>query len=327
MTTRSVFITCLLTITVLSTEVVRAQAQKPVAATKKKSVKDSLTGQAHQDFVDGLALFAAGDPQGALIKYTRAYDAAKEPRILYNLASCHQRLKRYVQARAFLRRYIDEASAAGLLDAKGRTEADEFLSTFDRLIGRVTVDATPLGSVVQLDDADVGTTPLPGPIETEEGSHRVRVTKPGHHEWSTTIMVTGGGQETPVHAKLEIIRHEGRLLIQAIPKDATVRVDNVFAGLGNVDRVFPSGPHHVTVSAKGWRTREFEAVLVDDQVRRFDVTLDAEPRSHVWAWVAAGAAVIGGVLVTSVVLANQHDERTRPGGELGSGSLPLRGGF
>ena len=327
MNTRLAFITLLLALAAPSGEIAHAQAPKAAAVKKRKGVKESLTGQSYQDFVDGSALFNAGDPQGALLKYSRAYDASKEPRILYNMASCHQRLKHYVQARVFLRRYIDEASAAGLLDAKGRTEADEFLSTFDRLIGRVTVDATPLGSLVQLDDADVGTTPLPGPIETEEGSHRVRVTKPGHHEWSTTIMVTGGGQETPVHAKLEIIRHEGRLLIQAIPKDATVRVDNLFAGLGSVDRVFPSGPHHVTVSAKGWRTREFEAVLIDDQVRRFDVTLDAEPRSHVWAWVAAGAAVIGGVLVTSVVLANQHDERTRPGGELGSGSLPLRGGF
>ena len=105
---------------------------------------------------DGLLLFGASDWQGALTKYVRAYEASKEPRILYNIASCHERLKQYVKARLFLRQYIEEATKADLLDAKRRAELDVFLETYDRLIGKIVLDVGTVGALVQLDEAEIG---------------------------------------------------------------------------------------------------------------------------------------------------------------------------
>ena len=322
---RLVFATMLLALVGSWTDGTQAQERR-APSKSRKTVVESLTGQAQRDFSDGLLLFGASDWQGALTKYTSAYEGSKEPRILYNIASCHERMKQYVKARLFLRRYIEEATAAGLLDAKKRVELGGFLETYDRLIGKIIINVDTMGALVQLDDAEIGTTPL-SPIDIEEGQHRVSITHAGFVGWSGTIAVKGGGQETVVQATLTPIRHEGRLIIQATPKDAVVRIDGTFSALGTVDRVFASGPHHVAVTAKGWRPTEFDALVTDDQTRRVNISLTAEPSSHAWIWVAGGAVLLTGVVITSVILSNQRDEAVTQGGQRGTLSLPLSGGF
>ena len=308
-------------------QVAQAEVRHVPTKSPRKTVAQSLTGQAQQDFSDGLLLFGNGDWQGALVKYQSAYRASKEPRILYNIASCHEKLKQYVKARAFLRQYIEEATGAGLLDAKRRAELDEYLETYDRLIGKLVIATETVGARVYIDDAEAGTTPMPSHIDIEEGLHRVRVSKEGFRDWSSTIAVGGGGNETTVEAKLSVIRHEGRLIIQATPRDALIRIDGTISALGMIDRVVPSGAHHVVVSAKGWKPSQFDALVTDDQTRRVEVALTAEPSSHTWMWIAGGAVLLTGVIVTSVVLSNQRDEPVTEGGQRGTLVLPIFRGF
>ena len=89
---RLVFATMLLALVGSWTDGTQAQERR-APSKSRKTVVESLTGQAQRDFSDGLLLFGASDWQGALTKYTSAYEGSKEPRILYNIASCHERMK------------------------------------------------------------------------------------------------------------------------------------------------------------------------------------------------------------------------------------------
>lgn len=301
-----------------------ASAAKPKApADERKSLHASLRGQAQLDFDDALQLMRAGNFEAALFKLTQAYDASREPRLLFNMAGCYARLGRNVRARALMRQYRYEALAVASLPPEELAEVDKFIASYDSIIGRAQVEVDQPGATIRIEGQEVGKSPLAEPVEVEEGERTILISKDGFRDASVKIVVHGGGALTTALVKLA--PRQGRLVVVPKPSKAAVRVDSKLGGVGTFDATLPTGPHHVAVSAEGMVARSLDVTVVDGQTRALEVALDRQHDGKVWWWIGGGLAAVTIVAVTAAVIATSNHEAAVDGrsAPAGTGAIPL----
>ena len=85
------------------------------------------------------------------------------------------------------------------LDMNSFMEAPATAAAGDELKTVLQISSTPGGAQVQLDGADVGSTPLN--VTVAVGKHEISIKKTGHSDWSTTVGASGGTMQ--VNAVLE----------------------------------------------------------------------------------------------------------------------------
>ncbi len=247
-----------------------ARAAPPAGyAAKPRSLADTLTGSAKADYIAGKAAFQDGDTVGARIKFQAAYDLTKDPRLLWNIATCLKAERHYARVIALLRRYVAEGGA--LLSPADVKDAQDLIVALTPFTAKVTVTASEAGAEVSVDgepSVPVTTTPL----VLDVGERRIRVTKGGFAPFETTYLVSG--TEGSVVAKLAPVVHEGRLTVNA-PSNATILLDEAPFGVGRVDRVVPAGSHALRITAPGMRPYKGDVVIVDKESRTLEITLEA----------------------------------------------------
>lgn len=250
-----------------------AQAHAPKPAAASKPLAQALTGQAKADYEAGRTLFGDGDYPGALIKFQSAYDASKDPRLLYNVAYCEKNLRHYAKVIATLRRYLAEGD--GYLTDKDRKDAQDLITTIQPFTTNATIHVNQDGAQVFVDDEPVGTTPLSGPVVLDIGERKVRVTKDGFEPFEKTIPV-GGSATVNLDVALQPEVHQGRLVVNA-PADATLTLDDKPVGTGGkVDMSVAAGGHQLRATAPGMRPYQTEVVVNDKETRQLDVVLEKE---------------------------------------------------
>jgi hypothetical protein len=250
----------------------KGAAATPKANAPPKPLSQSLTGQAKADFEAAKLLANDGDFAGALIKFQSAYDAAKDVRLLWNVAFCQKNLRHYAKVVATLKRYIDEGAAT--LSAADKKDAQDLIATIEPFTTRATFAVNEAGAQVFVDDEPVGTSPLPGPVVLDLGERHVRVVKEGFKAYERAVGV-GGAADVTIDVALEREVHEGKLAIEA-PAGAAVFVDGAQVGLGKADVTVPSGGHQLRVTAQGMRPYQTEVVIQDKETRSLNVVLEAE---------------------------------------------------
>jgi PEGA domain len=276
-----------------------ATAPAAVSPPPRPSLADTLTGQAKDDYLAGRLLFGDHDYGGALVKFRSAYDTSKDARLLFNMAACEKNLRHYEKTIELFERYRTDAGAS-FTDTE-REDVERYLSELRPFVGGLRVTVNEPGAAVYVDDELIGTSPLANATRVDIGQRRIRVTKEGFTEFSTTMVVAGSG-DLQIDARLDRVVHAGRLIVHAAPEDA-VAIDGQVLGAGQFDGTLPSGGHQLQVTAKGMQTFQSEIVLLDGQVRTVDVKLVPVPgRIPAWAWVVAGGLVLGGAVVGTVIL-------------------------
>ncbi len=238
-------------------------------AAKPRSLADTLTGSAKADYVAGKAAFQDGDTAGARIKFQAAYDVAKDPRLLWNIAGCLKAERHYARVIALLRRYI--AEGGGLLTPADVKDAQDLIVALTPFTAKVTVQASEAGAEVSVD----GEPKVPlttAPLVLDVGERHITVTKDGFAPFETTYLVSG--TEGAVVAKLEKVVHEGRLTVNA-PANATILVDEKPFGVGRADGVVAAGSHTVRITAPGMRPYKGDVVILDKESRTLEITLEA----------------------------------------------------
>jgi hypothetical protein len=267
-------------------------AASPAALAQSVSLSDSLAGPARDAFTSAEVLMNNSDFGGALAKYEQAYEASKDPRLLFNMAICARNLKEYARMQGLLTRYEREAAAKMSADERANVEAA--LSAIRNLVGTVRVTASQEGASVTVDGRDRGLTPLAEPIVLDLGEHKVTVSKAGFKAFEQPALVQGGA-EMVVAATLVAERHVAQLVVGA-EEGATILVDGTNIAKGRYDGQLAPGPHDVEVTEPGKLPYRAQVDLHDGETRTVDVTLESE-KPHgapVWPWlVAGGAAVIG----------------------------------
>ncbi len=285
------------------------------AAGTPASLADSLSGEAKNEYESGKILYAAGDFAGAALKFRHAHTLSGDPRLLWNEAAAEKNLRHYVRVENLIKEYLQRGGASS--DAE-RADAEALIETVRAFIGVLTINVNEPGASVFIDDAPVGTTPLPGPVRVDMGTRRIRATKNGFKEASQSVEVIGSGQPS-VELKLEPQLHEGNLRIVA-EAGSTIRVDGKMVGIGQWQGSVPSGLHSVEVTADHKLPYRSDSVVQDGQLTTVSVALQAEPAFSMptapasnnsnlaWLWVAGGAVLATGLGVGAYFLFRPEDQ-------------------
>ena len=266
-------------------QVFAAQARKAAAS---KSLSQSLVGSAKADFDAAKTLATDGDYATALIKFQSAYEASKDPRLLWNVAFCHKNLRHYAKVLFTLQRYINEGAAT--LGANDKKEAQDLIALIEPFTTRANLNVSESGANVYVDDELVGISPVSIPVVLDIGERHLRVVKEGYYTLEKTLPV-GGNSEVTVDLVLEKEVHEGRLVVNA-PTSATIALDGKPVASGKLNQSIGSGAHQIQVTAPGLRPFQTEVVVQDKETRSLDVIMEAvTPPEKPKVRVAVGCAV------------------------------------
>jgi hypothetical protein len=280
------------------------------------TLADTLTGTAKADYEAGKLLFGVSDYAAALIKFTSAHDASKDPRLYWNIASCEGKLHHYAKAVGMLRTYLKDGGT--LLSDQDRYDATQTMSAMEPLTSTMRVTSSEDGAEVYLDDALIGKTPL-DPMLVDIGVHKVRLHKAEFDEATEEVTVSGGATLL-VDLKLKQTVHEGRVSVSAGPKD-TIAIDGQPVGVGQWAGALHSGGHTLRVTAQSMLPYQSEVLVQDGQTRTISVTLNPEPSKGLpaWVWVGGSVLVAGGLGTGAYFLFKPSPQYNGPVGNLGTG--------
>lgn len=297
-------------------------AAPPAAAAPVPPLIDVLSGEAKADYISGRILYNNEDYANAILKFERAYELSREPRLLWNIALCQKNLKRYTRMLATVEKLLEDAGPQ--LSAEDKKDAEDLIQAIQAYVTRVTVKVDEPGAAVFIDDVQVGVSPLDKPVLVDVGRRKIRVTRPGFKESTVDRDIVGGGELT-INVALEREIHRGRLIVKAAP-DALISIDGRMVGRGAFDGPLQSGGHTLRVTAPGMQAYQSEVLIQDDQTRRVGVTLTERPSEgsslKTWLWIGGGAAVLAGAIVTGALLF-QPEEPTQ--GNVSPGTVQVAG--
>jgi hypothetical protein len=133
--------------------------------------------EARRLFFEGVDAEDGGRYEDAVTLYVRASRIAVSPTLLFNIATCHERLGRLLQAEAVFERALDEARTHK--DAEVESEALAKLASLKDEIPRIVLRLAPgtEGAVATLDESPLATL---GPERLNPGSHRLAVRSASH---------------------------------------------------------------------------------------------------------------------------------------------------
>jgi hypothetical protein len=277
-------------------------------------LSESLQGMARADYAAARILYEDGDYPGAYTKLAAAYDASKDPRLLWNMAACEKALRHYGSVIDLLERYLDEGKL--LIGDEERQATHELVETVREFVNELSLDVSPAGTRVIVDGTPIATAPLGKPLRLEMGKRKLRFEKPGFvtHE---TEMELSGGKSAALVVALQAELHEGTLRIVTDPS-AVISVDGHVVGTGLWTGKLPSGSHAVSLSAQGKQSHKTEVVIRDDDTSSLHINLVDESRaapsdssSHALWWIVGGVA-LAGAGVGGYFLLRPEDERAQP---------------
>lgn len=282
-----------------------------------KTLSEALEGSSRDAYASARILFGNGDFAGALIKFRQAYEASRDPRLLYNMAVCEKAQRHYARMEALLRQYEREQPS---MPSDEKQAVDGTLAAAADLVGSVTVLVDAPGATVAVDGESAGTTPLPRPLIVDLGPHKVSVTKDGFDPSEKTVDVPGGGDATVAVSLTPHVRM-ARLVVST-DGDAIVSIDGTAVAKARFDGHTAAGAHRILVTAAGMRPFTADIDLRDGETRTLQVALEGDKRAEapVWPWVAGGAALAAGVVVGGYFLFKGPGSSGSPAptGQLGS---------
>jgi len=277
---------------------------------------DALQGPAKDAYESGKLLFGVGDYAAALIKFNGAYDASKDVRLLWNVATCESKLHHYARAVGLVRQYLKEGSA-GLSD-QDRADAEQTVRVLEPLTSTLRVTVNEAGAEIAIDDQVIGPSPL-DPQLVDIGVHKVRARK-AEFDDSIQELTVNGGAVVAVDLTLHPIVHEGTVNVHAGPKDA-ILLDGQPVGAASWSGSIKSGGHTLRVTASGMLPYQTEVLVQDGQVRNIEVTLNPEPSKGLpaWVWITGGIVVAGGLGTGGYFLFKPTSKYDGPVGNLSPG--------
>jgi hypothetical protein len=230
-----------------------AQGAKPAvkAAAKKKSLKESLKGEALDAFNRGVELYKNQNFEGAKAEFEQAYNLSKDARLLFNMAIAERDAKRYSRAVARLEQLLKEGDE---LSDKDKQDARDLLEGLKQYTAPITVTINEPGATVLVDDIEVGKSPLDRPLIVDVGERNIVARKVGFLDASKRLTVSGGKADK-VDLSLEASQKKGTLSVKATgAPSAVVVVDGVEQGVAPWQGEVSAEKHTIEIRAKGFVT-------------------------------------------------------------------------
>jgi hypothetical protein len=167
-----------------------AAPSSPAAKPPIPTPSGQLQREADRHFQSGVSLYLDAKYDEALAEFTRAYDLAPHPLVLYNIAECHRELLHYVEAVRAYQQFLvdgkDKAPAARLATAQTA------LTALLTLIARVTVTIAPTSddTVLLIDGTPLVDPAMP--LLLPPGEHRFAARAAGKRDAVQTLKLAAG---------------------------------------------------------------------------------------------------------------------------------------
>jgi hypothetical protein len=253
-----------------------AKPAKAAKGAKRKSLRDSLTGEAKASFERGITLYNTRNFEGALVEFEHAYKLTPDPRLLFNMAIADRDMQRYARAVARLQQELKEGEDT-LSDDEKKT-AQGVLEGLKQFTAPLTLSVNEPGAQVFIDGVDTGqTTPLAGPLTVDVGERTVTLRKPGFLETTSKVSISGGNP-AKLDLKLDVAVKRGKLIVKAGGAPvATVFVDGIERGPAPWEGEVTAGAKHtVEIRAKGFVTETRTETIEFKSTSVIEVTLRPE---------------------------------------------------
>ena len=231
---------------------------------------------ARTHFDRGLELFNEGRHDAALAEFSRAYEIAPAPPVLFNIARVHAALGHAVEATDTYERYLREAGDS--LAAGRRREVQSDLDRQRARIARLTVRTSVEGAVISVDGVDVATAPLPEPLRLSAGEHTIGARGAGHDASRRRVRLAGGDEQTLVFELAPIVSAQGTLRIASTVPDVAVELDGRLVGRTPLNATIPAseGEHILVARRAGYRDRRIPIELEGGAERVVDLEMEAD---------------------------------------------------
>jgi len=228
---------------------------------KKKPLRDQLPPEAQKQWDSALALYKNGQWDGARTSFYAAWEASKNPRVLFNVAICEKNLARYARAIDTFKKEL--ADGKGQLTPEEEADIKTQIAGLELFVAQLTIDVNEPGADIYVDDTKVGTSPLPAPVSVQIGERHVRAVKPGFAEMRETIELKGGASGS-VTLKLAPNVKTSLVNVAVIgPTNAVVKVDGKEVGAapykGQVG--VSAEPHQFSAESPGYVTATQSALV------------------------------------------------------------------
>lgn len=248
----------------------------PAFAQKPKTVREQLPEEARKHWDAALQLYQRSQWDGARASFNAAYEASKNPRVLFNVAVCEKNLGRYGRAIDIFKKELAEGK--GQLTPAEEADVKAQIAGLEQYVAQLTIDVSEPGAEIYVDDAKVGTSPLPGPVSVQLGERRVRASKPGFSDVQRSIELKGGSTGT---VQLKLVPNVKTQLVSVSvvgPSNAIVKIDGKEVGAapykGQVT-VSPE-PHQFSAEATGWVPATQSAIVRDGEALNLTLQLSEE---------------------------------------------------
>jgi hypothetical protein len=246
------------------------------AQAKKKTLREQLPPDAQKHWDTAIALYQRGQWDGARTSFNAAYEASKNPRVLFNVAVCDKNLGRYARAIETFKKELAEGK--GQLSAEEEADVKTQITGLEQFVAQLSIDVNEPGAEVFVDDAKVGVSPLPGPVSVSVGERRIRATKAGFADGRDALELKSGATGK-VSLKLVPNLKTAIVSVNVVgPANAVVKIDGKEVGAapyrGQVS--VSAEPHQFSAEAPGYVPATQSAVVKENEPLNLTLQLSQE---------------------------------------------------
>lgn len=244
--------------------------------------------------------------QEALAHYQRAYDATKNPALLYNMGRAYEGLAEFPKALDALEEFAEKASP----ELKARVpKLDDLITDVRNRVATMIISSPVAGAEIRLGNRVVGTT-RPGQtvFRVTAGAQPLTVTHKDYFPFERPLTLAPGKIET-VDVVLASRTAEALLRVTSPVSGAAVAIDG--KPIGNVPAESPTKPgqHRIALSRDGYDPAETSVVVVAGEKKEVSVPMAVHETitSKWWFWTGVGVVLVAGGVVAYVAATTEKD--------------------
>ncbi|MCB9599411.1 MAG: PEGA domain-containing protein [Sandaracinus sp.] len=257
---------------------------------------------AREHFFAGVELYAGGDREGAVEQFVASFELRHEPVVAYNLGQVLKELRRYEEAVHWYQHFLVMTEhSEGRATVRKRRRVASLVRRLQRALVPLTLEVDPEGAEIRLDQRRIGTAPLSAPLLVSPGERTLTVTAEGFDPLEQHVHVRA---REPSSLQLTLQPTRATLRVTTNLPTATIAVDGVPVGAGDVQQRVEQGSYVVEVAEPGYQPRRTAVQVADDTTLHLD--LEPEPlRAYQkwWVWTLVGVVVVGAATGTAVAVA------------------------
>lgn len=242
----------------------------------------------------------------ALDHYRRAYDASKNPAVLYNMGRAYEGLGDFPKALDALEEFSDKAPP----ELKARVpKLAELLADVRNRVSTLVVSSSVDGAEIRLGERTVGKT-RPGQVvlRVNAGKQRLTVSREGYFPFEKDLVLAGAKVET-VEANLASRTASAVLRVTSPVTGAAVAVDGKAVGVVPAETFVGPGSHKILLRRDGYDPANTSVVVAAGEKRSVDLPMSARESltGKWWFWTAIGVVVVAGGVATYIAATTERE--------------------